>query len=186
MDIVEAYKWLGLVALVTSWTGIILVLTRWESDRTLSISYHAAKTRSSFLTLALLQSVACLSFILFGVGWVVPALDLPVAFSVCFVAMAMALFVAAWVPTVEGLRRKVHNMSAYGATLLLLPTIMMVATSPRVSLAGEIAAYAAAASMTIIFAILMTTKRAKNSYLYLQCGYWLAFDIGLFMAVFVR
>lgn len=186
MDTAEIYKWFGVLALVTSWTAIILVLTKWESDRTLSISHHAAKSRNSFFTLALLQSVACVSFILFGVKWMAPTLKLPAAFSVCFVAISISLLIAAWVPTVEGIRRTVHNLTAYGATVLLLPTILLVATASGVSLVGRIVAYLAAISMTAIFTILVATKKAKNSYLYLQCGYWLAFDIGLFTAAFVR
>jgi len=186
MNDIEPYKWLGVVALVTSWSAIILLLNRWDSDRTLSISHHAAKHKTGFLAMATLQSIACISFILFGVKWMAPTYELPLAFSVCFVVMALGLFVAAWVPTVEGIQRKVHNISAYGATLLLLPTILLVATSPTISGVGKVAAYAAAMSMVLIFTVLLAAKRAKNNYLYLQCAYWLAFDIGLFTAAFVH
>ncbi len=180
----EIYKWFGILALVTSWAAIILVLTRGGSDRTLSISHHAAKHKKGFFTMAILQSIACISFILFGVKWLAPTLELPIAFSVSFVAISVGLLIAAWVPTVEGIKRKIHNITAYGATVLLLPTILLVATSPNVSVVGKVAAYTAAASMTIIFTILLTAKKAKAGYLYLQVAYWLAFDIGLFTAAF--
>lgn len=151
-----------------------------------SISLHTASNKKIILLLAILSPISMSLFMIFAIYWVAPNVSLPTLFAVLSVLSFTGYILAAWFPAVNGLSGKLHDIFAYGASILLIPTSLILATSSGISMFARVMNTAACIIMLGSFAILLWHKPARKSYLYYQITYFLIFDLSLLAAGYIR
>lgn len=185
MEAVESYKYLSLLYFAIIWGAMLYVLGREPHDRTQTVSRHVAVYKQTFIMFAVVRTLAMPLWVLFAFGWLVPALDLPVAASVLFAASIGADLVSAWVPAVEGTKGKVHYWSAFAVGVMYMPLSILFALSPNVSALARVIIWATIALMIIFWILFMTHKKSRANYLYLQLSYFVLFDTAFLAAAFL-
>lgn len=186
MNNIEIYRICGFLSFALGWLGIILLLARWDRDKAKSISEHAAANKITYALMALLEPIILIFFVLFTVRWLAPTYKLSIVFSVCCIGAALGLLIAAWIPAVKGIKGRIHDMVAYGAAVLFMPTTLLLAVSAYVDTPVKIINYISFLLMFSIFMFFLFNKAAKNHHLYYQSAYILIFDIGLLSAALMR
>lgn len=178
----ELYKYFGLYAFVIAWAGMLTVIINQGRDKARSISLHAASSRKTFLLLAVLSPLSMTLFMMFVVKWMAPKFDLPASFVILNVLAFTGYLLAAWFPAVQGIKGKIHDLFAYGASALLIPIALILATSQTIAIAPRIINGFSFLIMLGILVYLLSNKPARTHYLYFQIIYFLSFDIGLLTA----
>lgn len=179
---IEFYKLAGLLAFVISWFGMLLVVYSQGNKKSWSISMHAAASKKTIRLLAYLSPISMGLYMIFVVKWVAPTFNLPLAFIVLNVLADTGYILAAWIPYTEGIRAKIHNILAYGASLLAMPIPYILAISPHIATIPRLINAVAFLMMFGILGFLYWYKPAWNHYLHYQIIYFLAFNVSLLAA----
>ncbi len=155
------------------------------NDKTKSISLHAAASKKTFILLAVLSPISMTLFIVFIIKWMAPTFNLSPVFVILSVVADVGYILAAWVPALEGRRGRLHDILAYGASLLLIPTAFILANSPNIATGSRLVNAVSVLTMLVILCVMVWHKPAKTKYLYYQIAYFLAFDISLLTAAYL-
>lgn len=180
------YKLSGLLAFLIAWAGMLTAIFTQGINKQKSISLHTANSRKTIILLAILSPLSMLLFMIFTIRWMAPVFDLPLLFIALSMISFAGYILAAWFPAVGGMSGKLHDIFAYGASLLLIPISFILATSPNISLPGRFMNVIACVIMIGSFGILLWYKPARKSYLYYQITYFLIFDLSLLAAGYIR
>lgn len=181
----DLYKWSGLLGFIIAWFGMSVVVFTQGRYKHKSISLHAASSRKTILLLAILSPISMTLFMVFVAFWLAPSLQLSPVFITLNLVAFIGYIIAAWFPAVGGRKEKLHDIFALGASLLLIPISFIVATSSNVLFVTRLINAIAGTLMIGIFCILLWHKPARNSYLYYQIAYFLAFDLSLLATGFI-
>jgi hypothetical protein len=182
----EVYKSFGLIAVAITWVGIAFLVRRWPSDKSMSISKHAAAHKSAYLMMLVMEALTLSLFFLFVLKWLSPTLGLPTFFTVCVGLASLGLFIGAVIPDTKGWRSTVHQLAGYGAGMLFIPASTVLYLSPNISSFAR-----GFALITLVYelasvTLLTVSQRAKDNHLYLQVAYILFFDLSLLAAAYIR
>jgi len=128
MTVLEmSFKWLGLVAMILLWSGLIFLLHKWPGKKSMSLSLHAAQTKSSQVYYFFLFVIVLPLLYLFLVTWYVPTVGLSGIFTFLATIAFLGQLTAVIFPAVPGWRIRVHNYGAFLMTLLMLPISLLIA-----------------------------------------------------------
>jgi hypothetical protein len=181
----EIFKLFGPVSVFITWVTVAFLVYNWRGDKSMSISKHAAAHRSAYLMMLVIESIVLPMFFLFTAKWVVPALSLPVVFTVLVGLASAGLLLGAWIPDVTGWKGKVHGIAAYGAALLFIPASVILYLSPNLSLFAKAFALFVLTYEVVVIMLFSTYKKSRNYHLYLQSGYILFFDLSLIASAYI-
>ncbi len=186
MEVVETYKYLGLVYFAVIWAAMLYILGRKPHDKTKTISRHVAMYRKTFIMFAIVRTVALPLWVLFAFGWLVPALDLPIIATVLLATSIGADMVSAWVPAVDGLKGKIHSLSAFAVAAMYVPLSFLFAISSHVSELAKAIIWIDILLMLILWILFMAHRKSKEYYLYFQLTYFILFDTAFLSAAFLK
>jgi hypothetical protein len=182
----EFYKLSGIFAFVIMWTVMLLAIFSQGKDKSKSISMHIADSKKTIAMLAVFAPIAMTLLMIFAVKWVAPLLGLSTTFIVLNVLADACFILAAWVPSTKGRKAKLHDLFSYGASLLLIPITLLLAMSPNASTVSRAISSVTLVAMLGILGTMLRHKRILSSYLHYQILYFLAFDISLLAAGYIR
>lgn len=182
----DFYKLSGLLAFMIAWAGMLTAIFTQGKDKTKSISLHAASSKKTIMLLAVLSPISMTLFMIFAAKYVAPLLGLSTMFIILNILADAGYILGAWIPATGGVKTRLHNFFSYGASLLLIPVTIMLATAPYASLVSRLISYIALLIMVVILVIMSRNKRVLPNYLYYQIAYFLAFDISLLAAAYIR
>jgi hypothetical protein len=175
----QLYKFSGLLGFTIVWSGMLYVVHKQGRDKTKSISLHAAATRDTFLLLAVLSPLSMGLFIIFCLKWLAPSFELSLSFVILTTLANLGYIFAAWVPAGRGIKGKLHDLFAYGASLLLIPITFTLATSANIATLSKAINALACLVMVSIFAVMSMSRAARSTHLYFQIAYFMVFDFSL-------
>lgn len=178
----EFYKLSGIIAFIVAWTGMLTVIFTQGYNKQKSISLHTATSKSTILLLGVLSPISMILFMVFTTYWLTPTFNLPLLFIVLSILSFTGYILAAWFPAVGGISGKLHDIFAYGASILLFPIAYILAASPSIASFARVMNMLACLVMVGSFALLLWHKPARKNYLYYQVVYFLIFDISLLAA----
>ena len=175
------------------WIQIILVaivvwyiLTHTTIDRARSISLHVANEPRTIRLFAVVSTLAAIPFVAYLWFWLIPALQLPLIFTVLVLAAAACQVIAAWVPHVETDRRgDIHQFFAYTMALLMPVVLSFLLFAHTITLAPKVIIGLMIAWMIISLLRYHFVPAAKLQYLAYQSAYIASFCIGLLAATYV-
>jgi hypothetical protein len=176
--------WLGLLMIVMTWLTGWYLLTRWRNADLISISSHAASSRSAALLFATVL-MTCGTLLYWWLGyWLGPRLDLGPAYYVILIAAYCCQSVAALVPDKTGWRRSVHKWGAWTMAYLFLPLAWLVATAPSASSFARVLCVLLAAYMTV-GVILVMARQIGARFLFFQASYIVALQLIILTAAYM-
>ncbi|MCW1907987.1 MAG: hypothetical protein KIH63_001460 [Candidatus Saccharibacteria bacterium] len=182
----ESAKPFGMLSMLVTVAVVIGMLAIWPHEKGKSISRHSAAGRVPYLLMALVQTFAYPAYLWFAFQWFVPTFDINPLYLVLTVLSAIGLLVAAWVPDVPGIRRRIHEVCAYGAAGLYIPaTLILVLTPTIVPMARVFGALTAAYMIINVYAGLKIPK-AHEYHLPLQSIYIVSYFAVILLATYVR
>lgn len=182
----EAYKSLGIITLALGWLTLGFAFYKWPVEVKKSISKHASAYRSTYLIMAVMQTLIYPLFLVFVFGWLMPTFHLPSVFGLFITLTFLGLLVAAWIPDTFGIKSKVHRICAYGAAALMIPIVLIIFLSSNVSMVARIISLFAACYMFIVTYLFAFVKNARNNHLYFQAIYFALFDLSILATVYIR
>ncbi len=182
----DFYKLSGLLAFIIAWVGMLIAILTQGKNKQKSISLHTANSKSTIILLGVLSPLSMFLFMIFTTFWMAPTFDLSLSIIVLSIISFAGYILAAWFPAVGGVSGKLHDIFAYGASLLLIPISFILVLSPNISLFGRLMNAIACIIMIGSFGILLWYKPARKSYLYYQITYFLVFDLSLLAAGYIR
>ncbi|MEO6760956.1 MAG: hypothetical protein ABI220_01090 [Candidatus Saccharimonadales bacterium] len=181
----EFYKFLAPVSILIVVLATAVMLIRWRGDNSMSMSMHAALDRRAYLMFAVALSLGGLLFYIFEIKWLVSHLNLSAAF-VTFASLGLVLqLIAAWVPDVPGLKRRIHRPSAYTMAAIMGILLVFLAVAPAISTMALMVSMIALAIMAMVFGIFMIGSvsqlfsSAKSNYLIFQGSYVAVFFVAV-------
>lgn len=180
------YEISGLLAFVVAWFGMLLAVFTQGIDKGKSISLHAASSKKTIVLLAVLSPISMFLFATFSIKWMVPNLQLPLVFTALSIVAYTGYILAAWVPSTGGLKTKLHDLFSYSASLLLLPITLTLVNSPNITATARWFSLASITVMLFVFVVMVRRKETLAGYLYFQIAYFLAFDLSLLAAGYIR
>ena len=165
--------------------GLTFTAIKWKGGLHMTFSQHAATSRWSKIFYSLLFLVTLPMLMLFFVAWFVPTKNLPSAF-LWFAAIAIIFQIACtWVPEEGGRRTTVHRILAGISGVALLPLVVIIATSPHLSLLLKNIAWVALFVMMILLGITLMNQKGYRYALLLQVGYYAVFFIVLLITTYL-
>lgn len=186
MQAVEAFKPLGVLSIATLWLAIIFMVAKWNNDKTLSISKHSAANRSAYIFMLVVQSFVFPGYILFAVKWLTPTFDLPQFFAQITILAFSLFFIAAWAPDTTGWKNKLHANAAYGAALLLVPSLTMLYLSPNVLGFAKSFVLFTLVYQLVVFTLFVANNKSSRNHLYFQAAYFLLYDLSVLVVTYMR
>lgn len=177
-------QFLGVASVALTWAIIVVLLTRWPRIVSQSISRHAAANKEVHVPYAIALTIAVALMGLFIYSWFIPALQLPLAFSILFTAALACELVATWVPEVPGWQYTVHQLCSYGAAVLMPYMLVFVFASENVGLVGKAVALGSLLAMAASFLLYAFIKKLRQVYLWCQMSYIAAFHLSVLTAAY--
>lgn len=182
----ESAKIFGLISILLPITVVALMLVLWPHSKGQSISRHSAQGSLSFYLMALMQTVAFPMFLWFSYKWFAPTFGLSWAYLVCVTVIIAGFLLAAWVPDVEGIKRKIHELSAYSAAWLMIPASLMLVVTSSLPFVARLMAAAAAVFMSACVLMFYFVPKARDYHLPLQSIYIVSYFAVILLATYVR
>ena len=174
----QLYQLLGTLGFAIGGLGLYLLFKFWDTDKSKSISHHAAAGKQSYLLMAMTESISLAIFLVFTLHWMATKFSLPTIFNMCCVGIAVGFAMAAWIP-VSGPRGRLHDFFAYTAALLFIPTLGVLASSPNITIVVRIVDALVLLILVGLFAYVKRSEQSRQSYLYWQLTYVLLFDFAI-------
>ena len=171
-----------LLALLIAICSVGSVVMRLGANVSTSISLHATKHRTAFLVMACGITLSLVSAGLFYFSWFQQAHSLNVWSSFVFAVILISLFIAAWVPDVEGAKRFIHRNLAYIAVFAM--PIFLVLLLPKLPLWLQVIDGIVIASQAGMTYLLLFVKAAYKYFLPLQAVYLGGFFVVLLSATY--
>ncbi len=122
---------IGLLLLILLyWCGILFILIRWRVSNALTISQHAAQTKTGqrFFLLLNLLCIPLSWWLLLQLF--VPLVRFPIFAAALYSLMAVALIGAACIPETDGWRVVAHRRLAFTMAYSFIPFEAVVVVSP--------------------------------------------------------
>jgi len=165
--------------------GLTFTITKWKGGLHLTFSHHAARNRSSKIFYSLLFLITLPILMWFFVAWFVPTNSLPRTF-LWFAAIAVIFQIACtFVPEEGGRKTIIHRILAAISGIALLPLIVIVATSTKLSTTVHNAAWIALLVMVTLLGIALSNQKGYRYALLLQIGYYTVFFTIILMATYL-
>jgi len=184
MDINESYKYIGVLASFLAWFGIAMVLYKWPTIKSNSISKHVSAYKRAWLLFAPIETISLLLFYLFMINWFIPTLNLPITFEVLVVAALLLELVTTWVTDTDGLKHKIHQFTAYTASLLIPVITLFIAVSPLASTTARVIAYLSFGVSVGIFCLFLLKESTREKHLVYQSLYFACFHLPILAVIF--
>jgi hypothetical protein len=182
----ESAKPFGLLSMLIPALLIVVMLIIWPHDKGQSISRHSAQGKTPFLLMAIIQTLAYPAYLWFAFKWLAPTFDLNPLYLVCMVVSAVGLLTAAWVPDVPGIRRKIHEATAYTAAWLFIPSTIIMAIAPAIQTWVRWFAVIVVVYMVVCVIMFFKLPKARDYHLPLQSIYIVSYFAVILLATYVR
>ncbi len=180
----EMYKLFGPLSVCITGLAILVMLIVWRNDKSMTISQHAAAHKSSYLMMLIVQSITLPMLFLFFIKALTPVAHLPLLFEVIVGIACLGLLIAAWVPDTKGWKSKVHQLCAYGAAVLIIPSLTLLSASAHISPFAKWMAIIVLSYDVAAIVLLTVLNKAKENHLYIQAAYIFLFALTTIAAVY--
>jgi hypothetical protein len=175
------------------WLQIILIaivvgyiLTRRPIDRGRSISLHVANDPATIRLFAVVSTLAAVPFFIYLLYWLIPALQLPFAFTVLVLLAAACQMIAGWIPHIEGDKKgDIHQLFAYTMAVLMPVVLAFLLFAHTITLAPKIVIGLMIVWMVISLLRYQFVPATRQQYLAYQSAYIASFCIGLLAATYI-
>lgn len=184
MQVIESFRYVGVLASLTAWLAIVVVLYRSPIVKSKSISKHVATSRQTWLLFAPIETTALVLFYVFMVKWLIPVLVLPTAFTILVTFALLLELVTTWVPDTTGAKHRIHHYTAYGAALLIPVVTLFIATASLTPNLAKVIAYLCTALSLFIIALFVVGKDTREKHLIYQSIYFACFHIPILAVIF--
>lgn len=177
-------QYLGLVLVFASWIGGYFLVSKWYDKDLPTISRHAASAKhASWLFALVLVGLGGL-FYYWLVAWFIPALQLPMLFTVLLTVAIICQMVTGLVSDSSGWRKKVHRWAAFSMAVLYVPLSVLIIISPSLSLIAQVISSGLLLYMITAFCLVAVAGKAKKKYLLFQSSYIIAFQLIVLVAAY--
>ena len=149
---------------------------RLRLGKDVTISLHAASEKRIQLFFAFLLSIVSVLISLFAF-WLDQRYSLQGILALLFLLGVGCVLIAAWVPDVEGLSRKVHRIAAY-CIVAVIPVIVGLLLSANLSLVAMVWSMLVEVVLLSLCLMLIFVQGARKYFLFYQFLY-----LGLFFSV---
>lgn len=177
-------KLLGIVSVFLLFGTVLIILRQYGVQHAKTISQHVAVYRHTFLTFAIISSIATILFYVFMKEWFIPRLQPPPLFEYLLLLGLACQLIAAWVPDTEKLSSKIHRMFAYAMAFIMPLLLVFILFSQASPFARVIAAFAAAMMFFHSF-LFMYMKSLHERFLVHQSFYILVFYAAVLSVAYV-
>ena len=181
---VESFKSFGLISILLGWIGLAFLICKWRGKTSMSLSQHAALTKSSFSFFISIFVITIPLFYLFILKWFVPAFDLPRLFINLILIGFLFQIIYVVIPDKNGISGLLHKFFAYSFAFLLIPLNIMIFTSSNLSPIGRFVSFASTLYMIFGLTLLLWKKGKFTYYLYFQILYVLCFHASILAATY--
>lgn len=176
----------GLIGLLFAALAIGFILYKWRSDKSMTLSLHAATNSQALIFFGVAATITALFLYPFLWWWFMPTLQLPSLFGWCVGIAAICHLLLGWVPDKPGKLSQIHNVIAFIAGAMIIPFTIMIAFSTAIS---PILKYASLIylALSIVFIGLYFFVRSirKHSLIYQMIFYW-GFFVIVLAAAYLR
>lgn len=186
MHPVEAYKYLGIIIIALAWLIGGVVVYKWPGGKHMSVSRHAASNKTAYYIMAIMQTIGFPILALWVVEWFSPTFHKSVLFNTLNLVMISGFLLAAWVPDIKGIRRRIHELSAYGAAFLMIPICLIILLSARASSLAHLISAVAVIYMLTSFLLFVFKEKVREYHLYFQVVYIALFDVSILVAAYTK
>jgi len=180
------FKFLGLALVLVSWIAGIYLVKKWQGERSMPLSRHAARTDDASRLFTSVLIIGGFGFYIWLVRWFAPALGLSTVFIVLVTLAFAGQVITALVPAKDVWKRKIHKLASFGMGWLYFPISYCILSARRLSSAALIIGLVCAAYMVTAAVLFFTVKRARKHYLIFQALYFVAFQVIILSAAYLR
>lgn len=184
MQVIEGYKYVGIIASFTAWLAIAVVLYGWPVVKSKSISKHVSASRQSWLLFAPIETIALILLYLFMISWLIPILELSNVFLVLVTIALLLELITTWVPDTSGIKHKIHHYTAYTAALLVPVVTLFIAASALTPTIAKVIAYICTLIALGIVGLFLFAKNTREKHLIYQSIYFACFHISMLAVIF--
>lgn len=178
---------LGLLSVAIIWLAGAILVSKWRGSHAMSFSQHAASDRRAFWFFAIAQTISGFMFALFILEWFVPQFALPMWYAVlCALTIGLQLL-AAWIPEVNVVPRRVHRIIAYAMAYMMLPVAWGAVILPQLDFTARIIGGVFAATMVgLVLAVLVfKIPNLTQRYLLYQGAYIACFQLAMLSVAYL-
>lgn len=183
---VESLKPLGALSVAVTWLVIGILLVKWPAGKHNSISRHAAQTRHTYWYMAIMQTFIFPAFAIFSLWWLAPTFHLSLFFKINVFLSTLGFWIAAWIPDKPGVKRTIHEITAYSAATLLIPILIEFSLNSNIGTIARIFSLPLALFMIYCIALFVFVPKAKDSHLLYQIPYIYGFHVAILLTTYVR
>jgi hypothetical protein len=169
------YKYLGLLATAILILGLAFVAYKWPHGRHKTFSQHVATQRIAVIYYCLLFLVVLPLLVAFFAGWFVPHFGANQWLTIFVILAAIFQSACTFVPETGGRKTVWHQALAGLSAICLVPAMAVLLLCPALSLAGQVAAVFALATMAGCIYLVSKAKGSPRNFLLIQCAYFAAF-----------
>ena len=177
---------LGIFSIIISWIAFTCLLSKWKSDRTMSLSMHAADDRSAYFFFAAMLTLVTALFYIFMFKWFIPEFKLSSIFSVTLTLTYILQFVSAWVPDVKGIKRGIHRLFAYTFAFFLLLLSLQIIFFIKLTIVLQLVGGFSIVFMCLVWMLFLFVKKARRHYLFYQVGYIICFQLFILAVTYLN
>lgn len=183
---IESYKNYGALALALFWATTTVMILLLKGEKSKSISAHVASVRNSALIFGVVSTLSTVLWILFFVKWFTPTYHLGTSFNILVLAALLLYCLAGAVPDVKGIRHKIHVNASVVASVLLLPTMLLLCMNTHVGTFARVFTTLALFTMSLVGYVLMKNNRTHDKLLIFEALYFLCFDVSILVVTYIR
>lgn len=182
MDLLINGKYLGAASIILLLIGLFFLVKKWPKDIHHTFSQHAATNKQSVIYYICLFAIVLPMLAIFLFGWLVPTLNVSVAF-VILISLSLILQYACTLVPETGTNIKNHQALAGMSGFLLLPSSIVLLYASGIDLIDKVIT---AVSIVVMIGIVMRVVYNKVKYaLILQTIYFIAFFTSIITIAYI-
>jgi hypothetical protein len=185
MNLIPEAQHLILFAIAVIGGAAAYVLAHTPIDRSLSVSLHVAQARRSIWLFAAASVVSAIALAVFMFGWFIPALEMPLLFTLLLGAALICQLLSAFIPHVTGWKGRAHELLAYSMAYVLPVILVFLLFTPKLSATPKVMIGLLIVWMVSAVIRVQVQPASKQKFLLYQTAYLICFWMALLIATYI-